>query len=275
MESGFNKLYKVGSLKYITFSILVLASISCAISIVNNDLYLDGEWANAQWLGQDIATLFVAIPLLLLSYQKSIKTKKWETVLSGTLFYFVYTYSFFVFEAKLTFLYFFHLPIFSLSLIGLFISLKNTLAEKRKYVTKNNSIKRLVLVYLLLISGMLSFLWLSDIVSHITIPNYKSDTPSGEPLLIVYTLDLAIVIPLMMISVIGYYKNRQYGIKLIGVMLTKTSTLGIALMAMSLSMYLQKLSLDLFLAILWFSIGIIGTTLSLFFLKDLREESII
>lgn len=46
--------------------------ISCAISIFNNDIYQDGDWANAQWLGQDIVTLILALPLLLVSLSKGI-----------------------------------------------------------------------------------------------------------------------------------------------------------------------------------------------------------
>ncbi len=250
----------------------MLTVISCGISITNNDIYQDGDWANAQWLGQDLVTVFIAVPMLLVSYVQAISKKrwKWNMVLAGILFYFVYTYAFFVIVAKLTFLYLFHLPIFGLSVIGLFTTLLNLFHKEYKIESRNIWTKRGVICFLLLIATMLSFLWLSDIISHLTIPNYLSDTPNGEPPLIVYSLDLGIVVPLMLIAAFGYLKNTQYGFKLTGVLLTKSATIGFALMGMSLSMYLQDLNPDYFLIALWCFIGILGSILTVSFLRKLK-----
>lgn len=260
-------------LKPIAFLIIVLAAVSCIISISENDLYQDGEWINAQWLGQDIVTLFIAIPLLYVSQNRSLirDQVKWRIVQSGILFYFAYTYTFFVFGAQLTFLYLFHLPVFGLSVIGLFISLMDLLNPKQALESQQGLLKIIIISYLLLMSLMITFLWVSDIIAHLTVPGHISDTPTGEPLLLVYSLDLAIIIPLMIMSAVGYWKDKQYGYRLTGVMLAKTSTLGFALMGMSLSLYLQDLSLDTFLIILWCIIGIVGTTLTVLFLKQLKE----
>ena len=102
----------------LTYLISGLTLVSCLISISNNGIYKDGVWANAQWFGQDVVTLLVATPLLLLTQFQGIRRDlwKWNLVLGGILFYFVYTYAFYMFAAKLTFLYLFHLPIFGLSL---------------------------------------------------------------------------------------------------------------------------------------------------------------
>jgi len=262
------------SIKPIVFFIVLLAVISCGISITNNDIYQDGDWANAQWLGQDMVTLFIAAPMLLVSYIQAVSKKrwKWNLVLAGILFYFVYTYTFFVIVSKLTFLYLFHLPIFGLSIIGLFITLSNVFYQEYKIEGRNIWVKRGIVGFLVLIATMLSFLWLSEIISHLTIPDYKSNTPNGEPALIIYSLDLALVVPLMLIAVIGYLKKKQYGYKLTGVMLTKSATIGFALMAMSLSMYLQALNPDIFLIVLWCFIGILGAILTVIYLRNLKKS---
>lgn len=54
-----------------------------------------------------------------------------------------------------------------------------------------------------------------------------------------------------------------------GIILTKTSMLGFALTAMALSMYIQDLKPDYFLIILWSVIGVVGTILTLNYLKNL------
>jgi hypothetical protein len=56
------------------YTIVVLTAVSCIISISNNGIYQDGEWANAQWLGQDIVSLFIALPLLIISHKKVAQT---------------------------------------------------------------------------------------------------------------------------------------------------------------------------------------------------------
>jgi hypothetical protein len=120
---------------------------------------------------------------------------------------------------------------------------------------------------------MISFLWLNDIVAHLLDPEHTFDTPDGEPLLIVYSLDLSIIIPLMITSAILMYRNSKWGYILSGVILTKTSTLGFALMMMSISLYLQQQSLDYFLVILWFIIGVLGTLLTILYMRTLRLQT--
>lgn len=256
----------------LVFIIIVLVLISGLISITNNNIYQDGTWINAQWLGQDIVSVFIAVPLLFIAYIQSYRLKRWrwQMVYTGALFYFVYTYAFFMFAAELSFLYLLHLPIFGISVFSLFWAFFDLFNIPEGITGKSLWAKRLIVGYLMLISLMLIFLWISDILQHLTVPGYKSDTPDGFAPLIIYSLDLAIAIPLMLLAAIGYGMNRQYGYLLTGVMLTKSSTLGFALMGMSLSMYIQKLNPDTFLIILWCILGIIGTLLTVWYLKQIK-----
>jgi len=199
---------------------------------------------------------------------------KWKLVLGGLLFYFSYTYAFFMFAAKLTFLYLFHLPVFGLSTIGFFMLLLAVLGRKTIYVGKNKKVKRIVLIYLSVITLLLASIWFTDIISHLIKPGHTSNTPDGEAPMTIYSLDLAVVLPLMVLALIKYYKNHKGGFILTGILLTKTSILGFTLMAMTLSMYLQDLSPDPYLAVLWCIIGIIGTALTLLFLKQLRFSNL-
>ena len=260
--------------KFISYPIIFLTILSCGISIFNNEIYQDGVWVNAQWLGQDIVSLLIATPLLLMATIFIQKDQRWLMILGGAYFYFVYVYAFFVFGAELTFLYLFHVPIFSLSLFGLFFSFREIFKPERSFYQKKDFIKYLIIAYLLINALVLSFLWFADIFGHLIDPNYRSDTPDGSAPLIIYSLDLAIVIPLMIFSVIGYWKGHNFGNKLIGIMLTKTSTIGFMLMGMSLSMYLQNLNPDISLTMLWCFIGLVGLVLSILFFKRIETFNI-
>lgn len=262
------------TLAIISYLIAGLTLISCVISICYNSIYQDGEWANAQWLGQDIVTLVLAFPLLLISTIKGVKgsNNQWEIVYCGILLYYVYTYSFFMFAANLTILYLFHLPIFGLSIIGFVIACIKVFNKKSYYSFKRKGLKMMIIIYLLFISLIISFLWLNDIFAHLLNPGHQSDTPTGKAPLIIYSLDLAIIIPLMVTSSILFFKKTNWGYIITGIILTKTSTLGFALMAMAISMFIQKLNPDSFLIILWCIIGMVGTILTIMYLKRIEIE---
>lgn len=263
------------TLTYISYIIAGLTLISTIISVSANNIYQDGEWANAQWLGQDIVTLIIALPFLLISYTKGIcgGDSRWRMVYSGILLYFAYTYSFFMFAADLTILYLFQLPIFGLSVFGFVISLMIIVNENTTYSFVKRGLKVGIVTYLLLISLMITCLWFMDIFAHLIDPEHISDTPNGKAPLIIYSLDLAIIIPLMIISAILFHKRRKWGYILIGIILTKTGTLGFALMAMSMSMYLQEQNPDYFLIVLWSVIGIIGTMLTILYLNKIEIKT--
>jgi len=249
--------------------------ISCTMSIFNNDIYLDGEWANAQWLGQDIVTLVLALPLLLISLSRGVVDDnfKWKLVNSGILLYYVYTYSFFMFAAELTFLYLLHLPIYGLAVISFVMTCVDIFGKSRTLEFGKRSLKITIAVYLAFIALMVAVLWLGDIYAHLSEPGHRSETPDGKAPLIIYSLDLALILPLMILSAIQLLKGTTFGYKLTGIILIKTSTLGFALMAMGLSMYIQKLSPEYFLIVLWSILGILGTALSISYLKNLQSGS--
>jgi hypothetical protein len=256
----------------INYAIAVLTLISCGISIANNDLYQDGTWANAQWLGQDIVTLFIALPFLLLSTTRGVAAgeTKWAIVNAGILLYYAYTYSFFMFAAQLTVLYLFHLPIYGLSVIGFVLACIHLFGPTATYDFPNTALKRVIIAYLVLIALMISFIWLSDIFAHLTNPDHRSATPNGEAPLIIYSLDLGLIIPLMLIAAVLLHRQAARGYVLTGIILTKTSTLGFALMAMALSMYVQQLDPEFLLIVLWCIIGLAGTLLTALYLKQLN-----
>lgn len=255
----------------LVYAIFGLTVSSCMASIRFNEIYQDSAWANAQWLGQDLVSLFVAAPLLLVAYFKSLKSWKWKMVLAGASFYFVYTYAFYTIVAKLNFLYFFHLAIFGSAIFLLFIVLLQLFKSRKPFQPSYLWLKWSSISFLLINSSMLSFLWILEVLSHYFISDYQSDTPNGEPAMIIYTLDLSIVVPLMLAAAYGYWKNRNYGYVLTGIMLTKTALIGFALMAMALNMYFQEISLEVFLVYLWCFIGCLGTVLTISYIRSIRQ----
>lgn len=78
----------------------------------------------------------------------------------------------------------------------------------------------------------------------------------------------------MVTAAVLFYQNQQWGFLLNGIILTKTSTLGFALMAMAASMYVQDLNPDYFLISLWCVIGVFGTGLMSLFMRRLGIDGV-
>lgn len=256
----------------LTGFLILLCTIATVIGITNNDIYLDEEWTNAQWLGQDWVTLIIGMPLLLFSSWKVILKGSliWELVLAGVLFYLVYVYSLFVFEASFTALYFIHLPIFSVSLLCLFVVFHHMLNVRNDYAYRHKLSLFTIMAYLLLISILISWLWLQDLIKHITVEDFFSETPDGEPPLIIYTLDLGIIVPMMVISSLLLFKNHTLGLIMTGVMLVMSFLMGFALLGMSASLYLQELDTDSILVVLWSLVALAGLFLTIVYLNRLE-----
>ncbi|MAD97967.1 MAG: hypothetical protein CMB99_11635 [Flavobacteriaceae bacterium] len=259
-------------MKLLIRCIAFLATIACVLAIYNNDFYQDDNWTKAQWLGQDLITLTVAVPLLLFSLKRGIGQHriKWWMLNTGLLLYFAYTYSFFVFSSKLSFLYFFQIGIFGFSIVGFIRSCLLLSHEKVRFSFPRTNIKLAIVSYFFTIASMLAFLWIKDIVSHLNSSIHQSNTFDGAPPLITYGLDLGLIIPLMIATGLMLYWKERWGYILTGIVLTKTSTLGFAMMAMNVSMHLQHINPDYLIILIWTLIGVLGTLLTIFYLENLR-----
>lgn len=252
--------------------LVMFCTVATVISITNNNLYLDGDWANAQWLGQDLVTLVIGMPLLLVSSWKVILKRSlvWELVLGGVLFYLVYIYAFFLLEDSFTALYFIHLPVFSIALLCLFVVFHDLLNAKNDYAYTHRLTLSTIIGYFLLISAFLFWLWLQDLLKHLNAADYFSDTPDGEPPLVMHTLDLGIIVPMMVMASILLFKNHTLGLIMIGVLLVMSFLTSSAFMGMALSIYLQGFDLDSEIIVLWSLITLCSLLLSIVYLNRLE-----
>jgi hypothetical protein len=96
------------------------------------------------------------------------------------------------------------------------------------------------------------------------------DTPTGEPLTPVYILDLGFVIPACLYGAIQSLRKKFWGTILTAVMLVMVATMGFALMAMAIGLYVYGFGLQGFLTVFWFVLGTSGLLLSLFYLRSIK-----
>jgi len=230
------------------------------------DIYTDHPWTVAQLIGQDVATILIALTLLVTIRYNGVKT---NLVQAGIFGYFTYTYVTYTFGPALNIMFLPYVALMSLSVLGLIV----TFGQIGKYqISGRPSVVFTISgVYLIVLAAMLGCLWLADLVSTLRgTPLFAN--PSSEPFLTVYALDLGFVVPISLVAAIQLFRKKQLGYILTTFMLVKSTTVGMALIAMALSLALKNYGLDIFLTILWFVIGGLGLVLSIITLKQLQID---
>lgn len=257
----------------LTILLATLVFAATLLGIAYNHIYQDGEWFKAQYFGQDVFTMFIILPLLVISAQQGLNNNvsAWRMIFLSILLYLIYVYAIFVFAAEFSPLYFLHLPIFSLSLFIMLSLLGCFFISRRKMLMPGRSLRLAAAAYLILIAAMLATLWLNDLLRHTFTEGHASGTPDGKPLLIIYSMDLGVIIPLMLIGAIGLLLNRSKGIAWSGIMLVKSTLMSFALLAMSMSMYWNGLEPDTFLVGLWSILGVAGLIITILYMNRMQD----
>ncbi len=163
-----------------------------------------------QGIAQDYITLFVAIPILLISFFLATKNNlKAKLILSGTLLYFLLTYLFYIAIALYNEIFliavitlFCSLFAFILNIISFdFIKVKSSFSEQKTIHRAS--------IFLIIIATMMSFLWLSIIIPPMLDGSFYPKELHHYSTLIVQGYDLGIFLPLAVISgILGIQKNE-------------------------------------------------------------------
>ena len=251
--------------KILGTSIAVLAVIA-SLGGIFGDVYRDIEWAAAQMKGQDAATIVLSAVLFALSFQRGVKSRLFQLGLFG---YFAYTYTTYAFGPALNPLFIVYVALLSLSILVLITGFNR--AARFTVIAESRWISITAGLYLILLSVMLGTIWTGDIIGNLRgAPLFEN--PTGEPFLVVYALDLGFVIPVSIYGAVNLFRKKRIGYIVTCFMLVKSATLGFALIAMTVALYLQGYGLEMFLVVLWGIIGAAGLLLSILFLRRLRVE---
>jgi len=250
-------------MKKLNITAAVLSAAASTAGIFSN-IYTDIPWAVSQMKGQDAVTIFAAAVLIIVSLRKGPKA---VVISAGINAYLIYTYFFYAIETLLNPFFHAYLAIVLLSLIALIKSVSNL--KKLKYSEVKTIPKTFSVIYLSAIASVLAFLWNADIFATLA-GSPILETPTAQPLTIVYVFDLTFVIPAVVYTLYLLKKNKAFGIPLCGIMLVKCTTMGAALLGMTIGVWFYGFELEGFLAVFWCLIAILGLISITLFLKGSR-----
>lgn len=204
--------------------IITLAAIASAGGLLFQDVYRDIEKFKIGWIGNDLVTLCLVIPIFISAL---IFTKKGSSrallLWMGVLGYMFYNYAFYLFGAAFNAFFLVYVALFSLSGYALISGLSNLhVADIRNKFNPNTPVKG-ISIFLLFISLPLGFVEVIQVLNYII-----RDIEPAIPTLI-YALDLSIVVPNTALAAILLWKKHPWGYVLAAIMLVKAFTYGMVL----------------------------------------------
>lgn len=220
----------------ITLSIIVgiLIAVASAGGLLIEGLYRNNLWATSQFRGSDLVRLVVVVPLLFVSLHLVRRGSTRALLLwLGILWLTVYDYAFYLFGAAFNAFFLIYVALFALSILALLFALPHldAAAIARRFGARTPV--RWIGGYLLLIAAFLGVLWTAQSLAFIVTGQLpQSLVASGHITEIVFALDLALLVPAMILAGIWVVQRRPWGFVLAAMMLVKGTLYPLALLGM-------------------------------------------
>jgi len=252
--------------------IAVLAATACAAGLFT-PLYRDNDFIIAAFRGNDLATLLVIVPLLLVSQRLARRGSLRAALLwLGSLGYMLYNYVFYLYGAAFNAFFLGYVALVALSLYALVLGLMAVNVEELSCKFSAKTPVKWIGGFLMFIAIMLGGMELSRAAGFWFSGQVPMDiVKTGHPTAVVYAADLTLIIPAMALAAVMLWQRRPWGYLLGALMVVKGATYPLALIAMSVYVGLTVGEWDALLPM--YAVFFAGCLAALIFLmKNLQEK---
>jgi len=216
----------------------------------------------AESQGQDVVTLFISLPLLLLGARLARRGDPrgplfWVGALGCTLYvYLVYAY------AGVYNVYFpLYVAIVGLCIFSIIGVLNGVDAVTVQAHARDTLPRKFIAGYFIATVALLTLIWGAAVANAIA-----AKTPNEGTL--IYVTDLAFVLPVFALAGVWLWQRKAWGYVLSGVMLVKAVTLGLTIAAGQIIAYTQGVGENMFLAAFFGLFTIVGAVAMGLYLKN-------
>lgn len=225
VENKFRAAYLLSSL------IILLAIIASVGGLFFLELYRDNELVRKTWFINDLLTLFVMTPLLMGSLMLTIRQlQRAQLVWIAMLAYMLYNYAFYLFGAAFNTFFLLYVALFSLSLFALIFALASLDVNAISRAFSAKTPVRWISGFMMFIAGFLGFKWVADSLNFVFTGQLpKAIVDFAHPTNIVFALDLALIVPWMVLGAIWLWQRRPWGYVVGAIMTIKAATYGLVL----------------------------------------------
>jgi hypothetical protein len=199
--------------------------------------YYDTVSSAAQQQGNDIVTLFVALPMLVVSTWLAFRgSLRGRLLLTGIIGFFLYTYLSMSMLTAFNALFLVYVALFALSLYAFILCMMSFDLTTLPGHFSNKLPRGWIAALLFLIGGFLSISWLGRVLS----PIIQNTPPllDNTTTMVIQAMDLSLVVPLAVLSGILLLRRGAWGYLLTSVFILKAITLGLGVSAMAVNMTL-------------------------------------
>jgi hypothetical protein len=225
----------------------------------------------AQMQGNDLITLIVGLPLLVISTLLAFRgSLRGRLLLTGTLGFFLYTYMSMAMLTAFNALFLVYVSIFGISLYAFILSMLSfDLADLPGHFSEALP-RKWIAGFMFAVGVFLAFAWLNQIIT----PYLKNVPPLLEntTTMVIQAMDLAMIIPLAVFSGIMLLRRNAWGYLLSSVFILKTITLGLAISTMGINMTLKGIPDSLGMLVPFLMITIINLLMAVSLLRNIREQ---
>jgi hypothetical protein len=196
--------------------------------------YNDSISLASQARAQDIVTLVVGIPLLIISlYFTNKNSVQGKLLLTGTVGYFLYTYTSYSFLASYNAFFLIYVLLMSVSLFCFIINITSSELKDMKTKLKQSFPKKYIGIFAMTIGMIIGLMWLGLIL-----PSIKKapDVLEHYTTLVIQAMDLGFIFPVALLSGILVIKNNSLGYLLVSMIIVKGATLLLAVTMMIIFM---------------------------------------
>ena len=197
----------------------------------------------AQGTAQDIITLVIGIPLLIVSLRMLLKgSLKGRLLLTGTLGYFLYTYISYVFLWMYNPMFIVYVILMSASFFAFTLSIISVDINNLSSAFNRKLPVKFLGGFQIFFATALLLLWMGKII-----PTFKNGTvPVGlehYTTLVIQGLDLGFIVPIALLSGVLLIKRKPFGYLVSSVIIIKGFTMGAALTTMIIGQYIAGVAM--------------------------------
>lgn len=199
--------------------------------------YYDTVSSAAQQQGNDVVTLFVALPLLFVATALAFRgSLRGRLLLTGTIGFFLYTYLSMCMLTAFNALFLVYVALFGLSLYAFILCMLSFDLDSLPGHFSDKLPRGWIATLLFVIGAFLSLTWLGRII-----PPLAQNTPprlDNGITMVIQAMDLALIVPLAFLAGILLLRHNAWGYLLTSVFVLKAIALGLAVSAMVVNMAL-------------------------------------
>lgn len=225
----------------------------------------------AQMQGNDLITLMVGLPLLVISTLMAFRgSLRGRLLLTGTLGFFLYTYMSMSMLTAYNNLFLVYVILFGLSLYAFILCMLSFDLQDLPSLFSEKLPRGWIAGLMFVVGLFLTLAWLARIIP----PIFNNTTPALEntTTLVIQAMDLVLIVPLAVLGGILLLKRSAWGYLLASIFILKSITMGLGVSAMGINMTLRGVPDTLGVLIPFLTVTALNLVTAVILLRNINEK---